>query len=283
MISALKTFGKYTLCICIGSSLAAPAIAQGTLTVKVGTGGTAPLSLVNHGDVWHYRKGTSAPPAGWQTNADATLDNSWLSGPGGFGYGDAAIVGEATPLNDMLNGYTTLYIRKSFDLESTVDTNRHLKLTIDFDDGYVAYLDGVELSRSNAPGAPGTVVAHNTNATANHEASCCTAPTSPPSALDLGPVGDRLPVGRHVLALQGLNATNNSSDFHLIADLAVAGDSSSIAGVVFFAIVKTNSVLLRGSNSVPNSARVVVNGEDAVFDAGPGTWSKPRLCRRASI
>jgi len=56
------------------------------------------FSLVNHGDLWRYRKGTSAPSADWQTNADATLDSSWLSGPGGFGYGDAAIVGEATTL-----------------------------------------------------------------------------------------------------------------------------------------------------------------------------------------
>jgi hypothetical protein len=256
--------------------LCLPALGQsanGALTAQLGAGGTLPLPLVNHGDLWRYRKGTSAPPVGWQTNAESTLDNSWLSGPGGFGYGDAAIAGEATALNDMPNGYTTLYIRKSFDVSSEVDTNRHLKLTIDFDDGYVAYLDGAELSRTNAPGAPGTVVAYATNATANHEASCCTPPTNPPNMLDLGPVGDRLGIGGHVLALQGLNATNNSSDFHLIADLAVAAPPS-YGGGVFFAIVNTNRVLLSGSNTVPNSIRVVVNGEDAAFDAAPGTWSK---------
>src|SRR5439155_6573777 len=91
---------------------------NGTLTVQVGTGGTPPLTLVNHTDLWRYRKGTNAPPAGWQTNADATLDSSWQSGPGGFGYGDPAIVGEATTLGDMLNGYTTFYIRRSFDIGS---------------------------------------------------------------------------------------------------------------------------------------------------------------------
>ena len=36
----------------------------GSLTVQIGASGTPPLSLVNHGDVWRYRKGTSAPPAG---------------------------------------------------------------------------------------------------------------------------------------------------------------------------------------------------------------------------
>src|SRR6266550_4315360 len=122
MISALKTLGKYTLCIFIASSFVAPPTAQGTLTVQVGTGGTPPLSLVNHGDLWRYRKGTSAPPAGWQTNTDTTLDGSWLTGPGGFGYGDAAIAGEATTLSDMLNGYTTFYLRRSFDITSEVAT-----------------------------------------------------------------------------------------------------------------------------------------------------------------
>src|SRR5262245_16896002 len=82
---------------------------NGALTVQVGTGATPPLALVNHGDLWRYHKGASAPTAGWATNADAALDGSWLSGPGGFGYGDAAIVGEATALGDMLNGYTTFY------------------------------------------------------------------------------------------------------------------------------------------------------------------------------
>ena len=257
--------------------LSAPVRAQttsGALTIQVGSGGRPPLSLVNHGDLWRYRQGTNAPPAGWQRDADAALDGSWLSGPGGFGYGDAAIVGEATTLSDMLNGYTTFYLRRSFDITSEVATNRFLQLTIDFDDGYVAYLDGVELSRANAPGAPGTSVPYSANATAGHEASCCNAPVNPPSVIDLGPVSNRLSLGTHILAIQGLNVTNNSSDFHLIADLSVEGDSSAVGGGAFFAIVNTNIVLLSGSNTVPNSIRVVVNGEDAAFNAASGIWSK---------
>jgi hypothetical protein len=259
------------------SLLCGPAQAQttnGGLTVQIGPGGTPPLSLVNHGDLWRYRKGTSAPPAGWQTNADVALDSSWLSGPGGFGYGDEAIVGEATTLGDMLNGYTTLYIRRSFDIVSEVPTNRHLQLKLDFDDGYVAYLDGVELSRANAPGAPGTIVPFTANAIAGREASCCNPPVSPASVLDLGPAGNRLATATHVLAIQGLNVTNNSSDFHLIADLSVEGDSSAVGGGAFFAIVNTNILLLSGSNTIANSTRVVVNGEDAVLNTAQGTWTK---------
>jgi len=95
----------------------------------------------------------------------------------------------------MLNGYTTFYIRRSFDIVSELATNRLLQLTLDFDDGYVAHLDGAELRRANAPGAPGTIVPYNANATAGHEASCCNPPVNQASVLDLGPVGNRLSIG----------------------------------------------------------------------------------------
>ena len=48
----------------------------------------APLPLVDHGDSWKCRKGTSAPAVGWASVADAALDASWSAGPGGFGYAD---------------------------------------------------------------------------------------------------------------------------------------------------------------------------------------------------
>src|SRR5262245_48268681 len=181
----------------------------------------ADMTLVRHGDLWYYHKGTNAPQTAWQTLADNALDSSWVTANGGFGYGDAGIVGQATTLSDMQNRYTTLYIRRSFDIISDVDTNLHLQLTVDNDDGYVAYLDGEELNRARAPGAPGTTVLYSTNATANHEASCCDAPTNQASVVDLGVVGNRLSIGSHVLAIQGLNVATNSSDFHLIADLAL--------------------------------------------------------------
>src|SRR6266496_3414240 len=44
--------------------------------------------LVSHTNSWHYRKGTNAPPSGWQTAIDSALDSTWLTGNGGFGYAD---------------------------------------------------------------------------------------------------------------------------------------------------------------------------------------------------
>ena len=91
------------------------------LTVQVGAPPPAPTPLVNHGDNWSYRKGNSAPQADWKTSADASLDGTWLTGPGGFGFGD---VDDATVLDDMLNGYSTVYIRKSFEIPAGSDPAR---------------------------------------------------------------------------------------------------------------------------------------------------------------
>src|SRR3954452_17936714 len=68
--------------------------AQGIFTLQVGSPPAPAVPLVNHGDTWLYHKGTNAPQAGWTNILDASLDGTWASGTGGFGYGDPGIVGE---------------------------------------------------------------------------------------------------------------------------------------------------------------------------------------------
>jgi hypothetical protein len=97
---------------------------------------------------------------------------------------------------------------------------------MDWDDGFVAWLDGVEIARSpNAPGPPGSEPSFSSTSLApNHEASAGPG-GNPPTVYDLGPVADRLAPGPHVLSLIGLNGAANSSDFSLIADLALVASS----------------------------------------------------------
>ena len=181
----------------------------------------APVPLVNHGDTWRYRLGTNAPQVDWQTTSDATLDASWLSGPGGIGYGDGD---DATDIRvAMSNKCTTVFIRRGLTIASAVDTNLHLSLTMDYDDGFVAYLDGTELARGSTTNGAGTPVVF--NATANsHEASAGSGGNAP-TTYDLGPVNLRLPVGTHVFAIVGINQTLNSSDLSLIADLTLVSNT----------------------------------------------------------
>src|ERR1051325_7503638 len=254
-------------------------LAQGNLTLQIGSSAAPPAPLVNHADTWRYHLGTSAPTVGWETNDDSTLDGTWLVGAGGFGYStDNSSETNLckTIVTSMFNGPTTIYIRKTFTITDTPDPGQHIRLTVDWDDGFVAYLDGVEVQRQLAPGSVGVEIPSTAIATGSHESSNGNANNSPQPAVayDLGPVGGRLAPGKHVLALVGLNRAANSTDLILVADLALTGGSGGVSGGRFFSLLTTNVANLFGSNTLANSTRVVVNGVEATFDQAAGTWSK---------
>lgn len=260
--------------------------AAGALTVQVGSGGPPPAVLVDHFGTWNWHKGTNAPAFGWQTIPDGALGAAWGSGPGGFGY-SRDTTNETnqcrTVLSDMsgtsATNFSTFYIRKSFEITNTVDPAQHIQLTMDYDDAFVAYLDGAEVARSaNAPGPVGSEPGFTALATGSHESSGGTStPVNPPTVYDLGAVGTRLSTGMHVLAVMGLNQNKvTSSDFILVADLALTSGAGTVVGGSFFALVPGTSVVLFGSNTVAGSTRVTVNGDDASFNAARETWSTTR-------
>ena len=234
--------------------------------LTVGSLQAADLALVNRGDAWSYRKGTNAPQADWKIAAYASLDATWLTGPGGFGYADGD---DATVLSDMMGGsptnYSTVYIRKEFTIASPVDTNMHLILVTDWDDGYVAWLDGVELKRDRAAGAVGTEPAFDARASSTHEASAGSG-GAPIVTNDLGVVGIRLSVGTHVLALMGLNENTNSSDFSLIADLKLR-EVTSVPLVLHGDTWRYR----KGTNAPPINWQTEAEASlDATWSSGPG-------------
>jgi hypothetical protein len=133
-------------------------------------------------------------------------DSAWLSGPSGFGYGDSD---DATVLTA---GFSTLYVRKVFNVTDPSAVTG-LKLTVDYDDAFVAYLNGVEVARSNFTGAP----VYNSVADANHEASGGGSSPQPPDVIFFD--NSLLETGDNVIALIGLNVSTASSDFTLIPTL----------------------------------------------------------------
>ena len=97
-------------------------------------------------DVFNYTTSTTNPNASWK---DVGFDDtSWSSGPGGLGYGDGD---DATVIAN--NG--ALYLRVTFEVESPDDWVE-MGWAMDYDDGYIAYLNGAEFQRSaNLVGSTG--------------------------------------------------------------------------------------------------------------------------------
>ena len=86
--------------------------------------GAQTISLVNHTNTWRYRKGQiSSPQANWKTVAEAGLDATWLTGNGGFGFADNTNETNQvrTVLADMHNAYTTVAMRRTFQVTSNID------------------------------------------------------------------------------------------------------------------------------------------------------------------
>jgi len=88
--------------------------------------------------IWRYRNNAD-PGVGWNTSTFD--DQNWLQGQGGVGYGDND---DRTEISASLS----VFLRKKF-----IITNREkIKdaiLHVDYDDGFVAYLNGVEIARAN--------------------------------------------------------------------------------------------------------------------------------------
>jgi len=186
----------------------------------------APLLPIPSGDVWSYFRGfaePSPPPAPSLTSWASVgfNDAAWLRAPGGFGYGGDCLSQRGTTLGDMFGGYLSVYLRHRFRVDNPSQITT-LRLTVDFDDGFVAYINGVEVARANVAGTP---PAYSTPAgTAHLECSVCdTPPCFPASVFDINVQGTNLLVpGSNVLAIQGHNVSiSSSTDFSLIPSLAV--------------------------------------------------------------
>ena len=168
-----------------------------------------PLPIVA-GDVWSYMKGTVEPPAGWAT--PSFDDSAWLTGPSGFGFGDGD---DATVLSDMRNGYSTVYTRRTFTANPA--SIGGLQLTVDYDDGFIVYLNGTDVLRRQAPGVIGQPAPHDALATDSHEASGGSN-GNPPEVIDVSAHVGLLVAGDNVIAVHGLNAGLGSGDFSLIVE-----------------------------------------------------------------
>ena len=127
------------------------------LTAEVPDGGsTETTEPIGIGSAWNYRKGTteaSSPATAWR--AVFFDDSGWSSGDAPFGYGPLSY---GTTLN-MGGNYASVFLRKSFSVENPGAVNR-VSVSVDYDDGFILWLNGEELVRVNVDGAPGTFVGH---------------------------------------------------------------------------------------------------------------------------
>lgn len=148
---------------------------------------------------------------GWQDLEYDAAHWSSAAGPLGMGYAVGTNLQGA-----LVNKAMSVYMRRTFSVAaSTASSSSPLELTVDFADGFVAYLNGVEVARRNT-GPAGAFVHRDQNA-------YNTRPAGTPEVIMLGPASGLLRTGTNLLAIQVHNDTLADSRLLMKADLRVGG------------------------------------------------------------
>ena len=205
----------------------------------------------------------------WRGGA-AFDDSSWISGTGGVGFERSTGYEpffQIDLLDAMYGVNSSCYIRIPFEVAaSDLADLSSLVLKARYDDGFIAYINGVEACRVMFDGSP----SWNSEATANHSDLDAVEPEPFNASAALG----ALRAGRNLLAIQGLNAGSTSSDF-LISVSLLGGqgpDGGTPSGVSGTAVRYEGALTLDKSTAV--KARVLSGTTwsalaDVVFAVGP--------------
>ncbi len=160
--------------------------------------------------------GGNALDSAWRT-VGGVDDSAWISGSHGVGYDTSADYDTLIGINvddPMRGAVTSVFIRIPFSLDgATLNQLNFMTLRMRYDDGFVAYLNGVLIASENAPGN----VQWNSAATAGHDDSAAVQFRS----LDVSASVGALEPGQNILAIHGLNVSLGSSDFLIDAELVV--------------------------------------------------------------
>ncbi len=248
-------------------------------TVYYTTNGTDPKSLVDAGSLTsglvlvpeNASKRVLVPSRaiddGWR-GGGAFSDSGWTlvaGNPGGVGfernsgYENYITLDVGTQMYDV---QTSCYIRIPFSVSGKDDELAKVTLHVRYDDGFVAYLNGVEIARRNFTGTP----AWNSAADSTHDDPAAVAFEE----IDIVNFSGVLRRGGNVLAIHAMNASSRSSDFLINVQLTAekAAQQPTELPVEIYA----------GPVSLSESTRIMARSlyagrwsalNDAVFAVGP--------------
>ena len=176
-------------------------------------------TIIDLEDSWHYYVANQEPPSNW--NQVSFNSSNWNIGPSGIGYGDGDD-------NTEVSNTISVYLIKSFSITES-DQIEKLAFHIDYDDGFVAYLNGNEFARDNIEGTP---PAFDQGTITWREAEMINGGT--PSLFWVDSTRAWINEGNNVLAIQVHNFDNNSSDlscipFFTLGRKFVSGNGPNIA------------------------------------------------------
>ncbi len=207
-------------------------------------------------DAW--KGGQSFNDAGWMLGSGA---------PGGVGYEVSVGYEGFITLNtaiQMFGSQTSCFIRIPFTLDARTSEYDSGTLSIRYDDGFIAYLNGVEIARRNFDGVP----SWNSSADTLHDDVVATSFED----IEISNFSNLLRAGENILAIHGLNESITSSDFLISAELKAVSFTDPDNGDASSVYPYTGPISITRSTEV--KARALVGGmwsaiNEAIFAVGP--------------
>ncbi len=163
-------------------------------------------TFITQGDQFRYLIPTQNLPGSWKTNTYD--DSSWASGSSGFGYNDG------DDNTQVPGGTTSVFLRRSFTVTDPTQVEQ-LLFDVDYDDGFVAYINGIEIARFNLTGSNPSF-----NATTPIDREAEIYRGGLPERFVVSNPEDLLQAGENMLAIQVHNVSSTSSDLSLIPFLS---------------------------------------------------------------
>ncbi len=164
-------------------------------------------------------------------------DADWRAGTTGVGYERNAggayedLIG--TDMVDVMDRISaTVYMRIPFDIDDVGDPDA-MNLDVKYDDGYIAYLNGQEIARRNAPDD----ATWDSDATASHSDTLAVLF----ERVDVSEHIGLLRNGLNVLAIHGMNSSASSSDMLILPQLSVSEVSGGGVQLLETTVVKTRT------------------------------------------
>jgi hypothetical protein len=193
---------------------------------NAGMSGDPPTTIIPGASTGaRYLVPSSTTPSTAEWTALAFDDTAWT--PVQFGIGYERTPGDPvnytglfnTNIDVQMQSRTSVYVRKPFQVADLSEL-RDLTLRIRYDDGFVAYLNGVEVARRNVSGTP----AFNSVAGDHPDTASIVFESIPISKA-------ALQQGANVLTLHGINSSATSSDLLLDFELIEGQSATTDVGI----------------------------------------------------
>ncbi len=183
-------------------------------------------------------------------------DSTWQSGSTGVGYDRSGfqpliglnVLGQIDADGDGINANNSLYARIPFTVGTDLASFTELTLRMKYDDGFVAYLNGVEILRVNSPAE----TAWNSQAATNRRDS--SAPVY--EMFDITAHLSLLRAGENVLAIHGLNYDSASNVMLVLPQIVAAAGAIEYTGAPM-QVSDTTKIIARSLNSQSRGSSII--------------------------